>query len=54
LKILHHEELYNLYFSANIFRNIKSREMRILGHIACMGERRNAWEKQKEKTTRKT
>jgi hypothetical protein len=42
LKILHIEELYNLYFSANIFSIIKSRKMRILGLIAYMGEKKNA------------
>jgi hypothetical protein len=34
---LHDEELHNLYSSANIIRQIKSR-MRWTGHVACMGE----------------
>jgi hypothetical protein len=38
---LHNEELHNLYFSPNIIR-IKSRRMRWMGHVASMGEKRNA------------
>jgi hypothetical protein len=37
---LHNEELHNLYFSPNM---IKSRRMRWAGHIARMGETRNAY-----------
>jgi hypothetical protein len=33
----HNEELYNLYSSLNIIRMIKSRRMRWVGHVACMG-----------------
>ena len=36
---LHNEELYDLYFSPNIIRVIKS-VIRWLGHVARMGERR--------------
>jgi hypothetical protein len=36
---LHNEELYNLYFSPNIFRMIKSRRMRWAGHVARMREK---------------
>jgi hypothetical protein len=43
LKKFHNEELYNLYFSPNIFGVIKSREIRISGHVAQVGERRNAY-----------
>jgi hypothetical protein len=39
---LHNEELHNLYSLPNIFRMIKSRRMRWEGHVARMGERRNA------------
>jgi hypothetical protein len=39
---LHNEELHNLYASQCIIRMIKSRRMRWAGHIARMGERRNA------------
>jgi hypothetical protein len=39
---LHNEELYNLYFSPNIFRVIKSRRMRWAKHVARMEEMRNA------------
>jgi hypothetical protein len=35
------EELHNLYFSPN--RMIKSRRMRWAGHVARMGETRNAY-----------
>jgi hypothetical protein len=39
---LHNEELHNLYSSANIIKKIKSRRMRWAGHVAQMGEKRNA------------
>jgi hypothetical protein len=35
---LHNEELNNLYSSPNIVRMIKSRRMRLAGHVARMGE----------------
>jgi hypothetical protein len=37
-----HEELHNLYSSPNIIRMIKSSRMRWAGHVAQMGEKRNA------------
>ena len=37
---LHNEELNDLYFSFNIFRVIKWRRMRWVGHVAFMKERR--------------
>jgi hypothetical protein len=40
---LHNEELHNLYSSPSITRVIKSRRMRLAGHAARMGERRNAY-----------
>jgi hypothetical protein len=40
---LHSEELHILYSSPNIIRQIKSREMRWAGHVACMGEERKAY-----------
>jgi hypothetical protein len=39
---LHNEELRDLYSSPSIIRTIKSRRMRWAGHIARMGEKRNA------------
>jgi hypothetical protein len=40
---LHNEELHNLYASPNIIRIIKSRRMRWVGHVACIGEMRNSF-----------
>jgi hypothetical protein len=40
---LHNEELHGLYFSSSIIRVIKSRKMRWAGHVARMGEVRNAY-----------
>jgi hypothetical protein len=40
---LHNEELHNLYCSPSIIRIIKSRRMRLAGHVARMGEKRNAY-----------
>jgi hypothetical protein len=40
---LHNEELHNLYSSPNIIRMFKSRKMRRAGHVARMGETRNAY-----------
>jgi hypothetical protein len=37
-KILHNEELHNLYKSPNIIRIIKSCRKKLTGHIACKGE----------------
>jgi hypothetical protein len=42
IKLLN-SELYNLYPSLNIFRMIKSRNMRGAGHVARMGEMINAY-----------
>jgi hypothetical protein len=40
---LHNEELHKLYSSPSIIRIIKSRTMRWVGHVARMGENRNAY-----------
>jgi hypothetical protein len=34
---LHNDELHSLYSSLNIVRVIKSRRMRLAGHVACIG-----------------
>ena len=39
-RILHNEELNNLYCSPNILRVIKSRRMRWAGHVARIGQER--------------
>jgi hypothetical protein len=41
-RILHNEELHNLYASPNI-RVIKARRVRYIGHVACMGKMRKAY-----------
>jgi hypothetical protein len=41
--LLHNEELHNLYSSPSIIRMIKSRTVRIEGHVACMGGNKNAY-----------
>jgi hypothetical protein len=40
---LYNEELHNLYSSPSIIRIINSRRMRCVGHVARMGEKRNAY-----------
>jgi hypothetical protein len=40
---LHNEEVHNLYSSPNMNRMIKLRRMRWAGHVARMGEMRNAY-----------
>jgi hypothetical protein len=39
---LHNEEFYNLNSSTNIVRILRSRRMSLGGHVARMGEKRNA------------
>jgi hypothetical protein len=50
---LHNEEFRDLYSSPSIIRIMKSRRMRWVGHVARMGEKRNAyrllWEIQRER-----
>ena len=41
---LHNEELNDLYSSPSIVRVIKSRRMRWVGYVACMGDRRGGGE----------
>jgi hypothetical protein len=40
---LHNEELRDLYSSPSIIRIIKPRRMRLVGHVAQMGEKRNTY-----------
>jgi hypothetical protein len=42
-RILHNEEVHDLYSSPSIIRIIKARKMRWAGHVARMGEKRNAY-----------
>jgi hypothetical protein len=50
---LHNEELHNLYSSPSIIRIIKSRRMRLAGHVARMVRRGTLidywWESQRER-----
>jgi hypothetical protein len=43
LQKLHNEELHESYSSPSISRMIKSRRIILAGHIARMGENRNAY-----------
>jgi hypothetical protein len=40
---LYNEKLHNFYTSTNIIRQIKSRRMRWVGHMACMGAYRKVY-----------
>jgi hypothetical protein len=40
---LHNEELRDLYSSTSILRTIKSRRMRLTGHVARMEEKRSVY-----------
>ena len=40
---MHIEELHDLYHSPNTIWVIKSRRMRWLGHVVCMGKRMGAY-----------
>jgi hypothetical protein len=40
---LHNEELHDLYSLPSIIRIIKSRRMKWAGHVARMGDKRNAY-----------
>jgi hypothetical protein len=40
---LHNEELHILYSSPNIIRQIKSRRMRLAGHVASKEEERRVY-----------
>jgi hypothetical protein len=40
---LHNEELRDLYSSPSMIRVVKSRRMRLVGHVARNGEKRNAF-----------
>jgi hypothetical protein len=40
---LQNEELHDLYSSTRIIRMVKARRMRCAGHVARMGEKRNAY-----------
>ena len=40
---MHDEKLHGFYSSPNIIRLIKLRIMKWAGHVACMGEKKNAY-----------
>jgi hypothetical protein len=39
---LHNEELRNLYYPPNIIKEIKSKWIRLIGHVARKGDLKNA------------
>ena len=53
MRRLHNEELNDLYSSPNIVRVIKSRRMRLAGHVTRMSEERGCieswWENRRER-----
>jgi hypothetical protein len=55
---LHNKELHDLYSSPSVIRIIKSRRMRLAGHVARMGKSGTLidywWESQRERANRKT
>jgi hypothetical protein len=56
---LHNKEFHDLYSSPSIIRIIKSRRMRLAGHVARMGKKRHAYriffgKVRGKETTRKT
>jgi hypothetical protein len=51
---LHNEELYDLYSFPNINQVIKSRRMRLTGHVVCMGNRRIVYRVLVRKTHRRS
>jgi hypothetical protein len=50
---IHNEEVHNLYSSSSIMMVTKSRRMMWEGHVACMGDMKNAY-KIREDTTWET
>jgi hypothetical protein len=42
-RTLHDKQLYDLYSSPNVIWDIKSRIMRLVGHVACIGDGRGAY-----------
>jgi hypothetical protein len=42
-KKLPNEDVHSVYYSSYIIRMIKSMTMRWAGHVACMGEKKNAY-----------
>ena len=52
-RMLHNEELHSLYRSPNIVRVIKSRRLRLAGHVARMEEGRSAFKMLTGKSTGK-
>jgi hypothetical protein len=56
---MHTEELHNLYSLSNIIRIIKSRGVKLAGHVACMGTKKQCipafgGKARRKQTTRKT
>jgi hypothetical protein len=51
---LHKKELHNLYSLPSIIRIIKLGRIRLVGHVARMGEKRNVYVIGGKETTRKT
>jgi hypothetical protein len=54
---LHNEKLHNLYTLPHKIRTIKSKRVRLVGHVSCMGRRGMHigywWQSQKERRPRR-
>jgi hypothetical protein len=51
---VHNEELHDLYTSSTVIQAVKLRGMRWVGHVSCMGKKRDAYSVLEEQPEEKT